>query len=453
MEKRISLQGSRDDFKSLERLNILASASRRTDFLTGSNTSLAAGLIGNTVYSHGNRSIHSSRDLFSARSNASSMSNLTGFGTDFSEIKEGNRKKFGSIGNLLGPREPSVTGVFRTRFAKKEESEIFCVKFSPTEEYLIAALGTGDIQVYSMRTSGHVATLLNTLSPRLPCTHVTFRPDALDPKNRNIIAATYADGRIVHWHCTTGQQLSTIEEQENQIACLHYYSDGSKFGTTGSDTCVRVYDSITNKLCVKMTNGYNERTAGHSNRAFSVKFHPKDPNILISGGWDNTIQLWDVRTRHAMKSIYGPHICGDSLDFDDTGDRIVTGSYSREDQIQIWSPTSMKLIDTIPFSIVETLPPPPPLSTPAMQNTISIPLEIKKTCMIYSAQFSHGSTSQPFSISSAAGSARNNGSVQNAPIIPNRWIVAGGGGGGSSGAQVTQYLNEVRMFSSTTKKV
>ena len=55
-------------------------------------------------------------------------------------------------------------------------------------------------------------------------------------------------------------------------------------------------------------------SAGHSNRVFSVKFHPEDPNVLLSGGWDNTIQIWDLRTGFSERSIYGPHLAGDSLD-------------------------------------------------------------------------------------------------------------------------------------------
>ena len=28
---------------------------------------------------------------------------------------------------------------------------------------------------------------------------------------------------------------------------------------------------------------------GHSNRMFAVRFNPLDSNILVSGGWDNTL--------------------------------------------------------------------------------------------------------------------------------------------------------------------
>ena len=53
---------------------------------------------------------------------------------------------------------------------------------------------------------------------------------------------------------------------------------------------------------------------GHSNRVFSVKFHPDDPNVVLSGGWDNTVLIWDTRTGLAERSIYSPHLAGDSLD-------------------------------------------------------------------------------------------------------------------------------------------
>lgn len=30
---------------------------------------------------------------------------------------------------------------------------------------------------------------------------------------------------------------------------------------------------------------------GHSMRVYSVKFHPHNDNVLISGGWDDTLQV------------------------------------------------------------------------------------------------------------------------------------------------------------------
>ena len=30
---------------------------------------------------------------------------------------------------------------------------------------------------------------------------------------------------------------------------------------------------------------------GHASRVFSLKYHPTDPHLLISGGWDDTVQV------------------------------------------------------------------------------------------------------------------------------------------------------------------
>lgn len=78
---------------------------------------------------------------------------------------------------------------------------------------------------------------------------------------------------------------------------------------------------------------FDSDSSGHSNRIFVVKFHPTDPNILLSAGWDNSVmvpallhslycldlaflvvsvvqQFWDIRQQSTVRNISGPHICG-----------------------------------------------------------------------------------------------------------------------------------------------
>lgn len=54
---------------------------------------------------------------------------------------------------------------------------------------------------------------------------------------------------------------------------------------------------------------------GHSSRIFAVSFHPKNPNDFVTGGWDNTVQFWDMRKLNSVRYIPGPHICGHGLTF------------------------------------------------------------------------------------------------------------------------------------------
>ena len=77
----------------------------------------------------------------------------------------------------------------------------------------------------------------------------------------------------------------------------------------------------------------------HSNRVYSCKFaaglsSPTD-HLVLSGGWDNTVQLWDMRVPGpSVKSMHGAYLAGDALDV--VGNHLVTGSYRYRDQLQIW---------------------------------------------------------------------------------------------------------------------
>ena len=108
---------------------------------------------------------------------------------------------------------------------------------------------------------------------------------------------------------------------------VDYKPDGTLFATAGSDCIVRVYDEATRKLKVELAGG-GTGEPGHNNRVFAVKFDKEDENLIVSGGWDNNVKVWDIREPSPVRSIYGPYICGDALDLNDG--YILTGSWRGE---------------------------------------------------------------------------------------------------------------------------
>jgi WD40 repeat protein len=84
--------------------------------------------------------------------------------------------------------------------------------------------------------------------------------------------------------------------------------------------------------------------------------------VLLSAGWDNTIQMWDLRTEGSVRSIFGPHICGDSVDI--SGNDVVSGSWRPSEQLQLWDYRSGELIANVPWQ------------------------QTSEPCLLYAAQFS-----------------------------------------------------------------
>ncbi|GBG64759.1 hypothetical protein CBR_g46716 [Chara braunii] len=241
--------------------------------------------------------------------------------------------------------------------------EASCARFSVDGSLLAVSDTAGIVEVYRVSTGER----LHVLDPgpereKRPCTAIRFRPSSGTELTRNVLISCDAFGEIRHWHATSGKCLNRIVEEGNQIYTIEYRTNGQHFATAGRDCTVRVYDETTRKLASKLVDGDGRTTAGHSNRIFAVKFHPNDENVLLSSGWDNTIQIWDIRCGFSVRSIYGPHICGDSMDIRD--DVVLTGSWRSSKQLQTSSNGNGP--PSPPFS-----PPKSPHSTPSKSPSFS----------------------------------------------------------------------------------
>jgi len=236
---------------------------------------------------------------------------------------------------MLGIYQECNTGI---------EGGLFSTSWSPDNKLIAAS--TADNRVVLVRPNGDIEKILRTPdSQEIPITAVRWRPTSKLLKTEQVLVTGGTNGHIDYWHAPTGKKICRITEEDNEIYSLDYRQDGQKLATGGKDMCVRVYDEATKKEEVKFEQGVlHER--GHSNRIFAVKFHPTDSNLLYSASWDRTIMCWDKRAKHAACSIFGPYICGDSLCIQN--DKIITGSWRKEDPIEVWdigTQLKMKTID------------------------------------------------------------------------------------------------------------
>lgn len=186
-----------------------------------------------------------------------------------------------------------------------------------------------------------------------PVTSLRWRPSDGGKPSTHLISTT-ADGRLEHWHAATGKNVSTIKcENDNSLLCMDIRNSADLVACAGVDTFVYVYDEHTKQLRQKMKSG-GKFHPGHSSRIFAMKFHPNDHNLLVTGGWDHTLQLYDLRSDKCIGSMYGPYISGDALDISD--DMVLTGSNRNNDCVQIFSLSMRKSVASMNFEGSRSIP-------------------------------------------------------------------------------------------------
>lgn len=207
---------------------------------------------------------------------------------------------------------------------------VFCCKMNSDGDTIAAASSNGKVKLLDI--NGRV--LYKFTDSDMPTTHIAWRPRSLQLGSLEVLVTVNVYGEIKHWHVPTQKQIFRMKEENNEIYILKYRPDGRQFATAGKDCKVRIYDEETKKIVHTLERGIISQAHGHSNRIFACKYKPDQSNILVTGGWDNTVLVWDLRQEKAVKTIYGPHIAGDALDI--SGNTILTGSWRPQDALECW---------------------------------------------------------------------------------------------------------------------
>lgn len=231
-------------------------------------------------------------------------------------------------------------------------SEIFSVRFSPDNAFLAASNAHGQVSVYNVST-GQEGYRLNRNGSH-PMKQVVWRPEeeGAPLRTRCMLFGASTDGVVRQWHVTSGKCLQEFgdPEETGQLFCVDYSPNASRVVAGGMQE-LWVFDEETKKQTAHLKGGDSLTTAGHSSRVFAIRCNPAlgEPSSIVSGGWDSSVQFWDLRMGHAVRAIYGPHICGDALDISADGRTLLTGSWREKDPLELWDFRSEKRLEAIPW--------------------------------------------------------------------------------------------------------
>jgi COMPASS component SWD3 len=194
-------------------------------------------------------------------------------------------------------------------------------------------------------TNGKVVILTSSRMHTLNCsdsiTSVCWKPKSSSSKTKNVLICSETEGVISQWHTTSRKLLHKLDTG-CEVYALDYHHSLPLFVTGGKDCVIRLYDDSTKTLVT-------EFEPKHTSRIFCVKCHHDDPNVVYSGGWDCTVQIWDLRTNSSVRSILGPNVCGDSIDIQ--GNFVLAGSWREKNALQVFDYQSGEIVHNIDMEV------------------------------------------------------------------------------------------------------
>ncbi|PAA90658.1 hypothetical protein BOX15_Mlig028217g1 [Macrostomum lignano] len=260
------------------------------------------------------------------------------------------------------------------------DEECMVVRLSHDKALWAVGLSSGKIQFFTTES----CTLVYSLDPperkeNETVTGLVFvppDPSSQKTERQHLILACYATGQVRLWHYTgvanpllwtlqvealpqegeshpqqqsekSRQRGGKAKESENQqLLCLACSPDSQRFVVGGVGGEIRVYEFRRHNLINVCQSSYSvNRVDGHRNRVCALLYHPLGRqmpadygHVFLSGGWDNTVQIWDDRRGHSLWVYFGPHVCGtDALDIDPLQNHILTSSWERHRALlQVW---------------------------------------------------------------------------------------------------------------------
>jgi WD40 repeat protein len=232
-----------------------------------------------------------------------------------------------SVGMFFVFGATSCTGLKRSS-ANPHSDIVYDVSFSPDGRYLVSASWDGSIKLWDVATGAHVRDFIG---------HTQGVYDVDFSRRKNLLASASRDATVKVWDVASGQPIRTFLGHEGAVKSVSFSQDGNLLASAGNDDTIRLWDVSSGKSVrtlsddggggvyvvafspgsdqVAVGNGYGKikiwsvdsgqlvRTLPGHNKLVKALLYTPDGKLLVSGGWDNTLKFWDVKTGQELDRL------------------------------------------------------------------------------------------------------------------------------------------------------
>lgn len=218
---------------------------------------------------------------------------------------------------------------------KKSGKEVFDWKNKLLAGTAVLMLGIGASQIYGSLRYGVFPANPVWLLSTLPSTQFlqksldnvgSVNAIALSPDGKTLVSASF--GTIRMWNLKTGRLVRTLNgvHSKKSVKSLAVSPDGSIFASGGDDNNLILWDLKTGRRILTIS--------AHKAAVNAIAFS-SDGKTLASGSDDKTVRLWDVRTGTRLRTLSG-HAGGvNAIALSGDGQTLASGSQDKT--VRLWN--------------------------------------------------------------------------------------------------------------------
>jgi WD40 repeat protein/predicted Ser/Thr protein kinase len=229
----------------------------------------------------------------------------------------------------------AATGAL-TATCRGHTSKPIGVAFSPDGKRLVTTSSDGTVRQWDSATGREVEPPYDRHSGEVVA--AVYSPDG------QWVASSGTDRTIRVWRATGRQDVAVLHGHTGAVTWLAFAPDGRRLASLSVETGARWAGDGTARVWEVGPRATLPVLRGHSSYVYPVAFSP-DGRWIASGGWDDTVRLWDAATGEACATLPHPGVVR-TLAYGPDGRWLVTGS-DGDDRLRIWDAATARVLKEV----------------------------------------------------------------------------------------------------------